>query len=60
MIIYKITFPNKKIYIGQTVQPLKKRYNGHVNNARNKKDITKFSSGSLIGKAIRRYGLIFD
>lgn len=60
MIIYKITFPNKKIYIGQTVQPLRKRYNGHVNNAKNKKDITKFSNGSLIGKAIRKYGLNFD
>jgi group I intron endonuclease len=50
MIIYKATFPNKKCYIGQTVQKLHKRIYSHKNNSINKK------SKQLINKAIRKYG----
>lgn len=60
MIIYKINFPNGKIYIGQTVQPIKKRFYSHKYSALNNKDITKFSKGSRIGRAIRKYGLEID
>ncbi len=32
-VIYEITFPNKKKYIGQTIQPLWKRMRGHCSDA---------------------------
>lgn len=57
MLIYKITFPNNKVYIGQTIQPLERRFYSHKNDAINKRDITEFSYGSRIGRAIRKYGL---
>lgn len=57
MLIYKITFPNNKVYIGQTTQSLKKRFYSHKNDAIHKRDITEFSNGSRIGRAIRKYGL---
>ena len=60
MKIYKITFPNKKVYIGQTTQELVKRFYGHREYAFKNKDITEFSNGSRIGHAIRKYGLNFD
>lgn len=57
MLIYKITFPNNKVYIGQTIQPLERRFYSHKNDAIHKRDITEFSYGSRIGHAIRKYGL---
>lgn len=57
MLIYKIKFPNNKVYIGQTIKSLNKRFYAHKNDAINKRDITEFSSGSRIGHAIRKYGL---
>jgi group I intron endonuclease len=55
MIIYKLTFPNNKIYIGQTTKLLSTRISGHKADAKREKDITKYSSGSRIGNAIRKY-----
>jgi group I intron endonuclease len=51
MFIYKITNKvNDKVYIGQTVRPINKRFNRHINDAiRNKLD-THFA------RAIRKYG----
>ena len=51
MFIYKITNKvNNKVYIGQSVRPIKKRFNRHINDAiRNKLD-THFA------RAIRKYG----
>ena len=48
MIVYKITNKiNGKIYIGQTIQGLSKRWNGHVHNN---------ASNSAISSAIKKYG----
>lgn len=47
-IIYKYTSPSEKVYIGQTVNP-SKRKSGH--SSKTKKSNTKF------GSAIRKYGL---
>jgi hypothetical protein len=56
MIIYKLIFPNSKIYIGQTVQTMKRRIRKHKWDAFNNTDITKYNpTGSKIGSAIRKY-----
>lgn len=58
MVIYKITFPNNKKYIGQTTGSLSTRISHHRTDAKRKRDITEFSlAGSKIGNAIRKYGL---
>ena len=37
MWIYKITnIQNNKVYIGQTIRPVKDRFNRHINDALNK------------------------
>lgn len=48
-IIYKLTSPSGKIYIGQTVQSLKNRLSGHKTDCINRT--------SPITSAIRKYGL---
>lgn len=48
-IIYLLTSPSGKQYVGQTIQELHKRVNGHVNSS-NREDAT-------INKAIRKYGI---
>jgi group I intron endonuclease len=51
-IIYKITSPSGKIYIGQTIQCLDKRWKQHVDAARRVyKDNCK-----VLNKSIRKYG----
>lgn len=51
MFIYKITNKvNNKVYIGQSVRPIKKRFNRHINDAINNKLDTHFA------RAIRKYG----
>jgi group I intron endonuclease len=58
MIIYKITFPSNKVYIGQTIEPLSTRISHHKTDAKLNRDRTEFSpSGSKICNAIRKYGL---
>lgn len=52
-IIYKITFPNNKYYIGQTVQKLYDRKSHHRRSANN---IKSPSYDTHIGRAIRQYG----
>jgi group I intron endonuclease len=61
MLIYKITnLINKKVYIGQTVQSLKKRKNKHLSELRNKKrpnshltlSFHKFGENSFIFETI--------
>ena len=52
-IIYVATFPNKKRYVGQTLDPLKKRIFKHVNSAHNKK-CNEYNT--KMGRAIRKYG----
>ena len=55
MIIYKITNTvNGKVYIGQTVQTLRKRRNGHL--ADSKRD-RPGRAKSKIGRAINKYGI---
>lgn len=49
--IYKITNKkNGKIYIGQTIQPIQRRFNQHVSHAITEKSDHKFA------RAIRKYG----
>lgn len=51
MIIYKITnIKNNKVYIGQTIRPMKDRFNRHINDALNNVIDTHFT------RAIRKYG----
>lgn len=54
-IIYKLTFPNGKVYIGQTVQIFERRLgrhklNAHSNSVKNK------SYNTYLSNAIRKYG----
>ena len=51
MWIYKITnIQNNKIYIGQTIRPVKNRFHRHINDALNNNLDTHFA------RAIRKYG----
>ena len=51
MWIYKITnIQNNKVYIGQTIRPVKDRFNRHINDALNNIIDTHFA------RAIRKYG----
>ena len=51
MWIYKITnIQNNKIYIGQTIRPIKDRFNRHMTDALNNVIDTHFA------RAIRKYG----
>ena len=51
MWIYKITnIQNNKIYIGQTIRPIKDRFHRHINDAMNNVLDTHFA------RAIRKYG----
>lgn len=51
MWIYKITnIQNNKVYIGQTIRPIKNRFNRHINDAINNIIDTHFA------RAIRKYG----
>lgn len=51
MWIYKITnIQNNKIYIGQSIRPIKQRFKRHINDALNNKLDTHFA------RAIREYG----
>ena len=51
MWIYKITnIQNNKVYIGQTIRPIKQRFNRHINDALNNILDTHFA------RAIRKYG----
>ena len=54
-IIYKITnLINQKIYIGQTIQALKRRFKQHINNAlRNSKNLKQIH----LYAAMRQYGV---
>ena len=48
--IYKITcLANGKMYIGQTIKPIEKRFRGHLRDAKN-------GSGYYLHSAIRKYG----
>lgn len=50
--IYRIdNLENGKFYIGQTIQTIKKRWNEHIADTRNKSD------SMVIHKAMRKYGL---
>lgn len=58
MLIYKITFPNTKKYIGQTIETLSTRISHHKTDAKLNRDITDYNpAGSKICNAIRKYGL---
>ena len=51
MYIYKITnIQNNKVYIGQTIRPIKDRFHRHINDAMNNILDTHFA------RAIRKYG----
>jgi group I intron endonuclease len=51
MWIYKITnIQNNKVYIGQTIRPIKDRFHRHINDAMNNILDTHFA------RAIRKYG----
>lgn len=49
-IIYKITFPNNKVYIGQTMYDLEKRKKQHKNT------MNKNDNNQIVYKAMRKYG----
>lgn len=49
-IIYKLTFPNNKVYIGQTIKTLNTRFSQHINSVNN-------GSKQVIHKAINKYGI---
>ena len=52
-IIYKITSPSNKVYIGQTIKTVEKRWKEHIEDALNpKKDHCK-----ALNLAIRKYGV---
>lgn len=51
-IIYRLVFPNNKVYIGQTIQEFKDRLNQYKSDSYNKK--RKFYN-SLVCKAIRKH-----
>jgi hypothetical protein len=56
MKIYKLTFPNGKVYIGQTKQNLMRRIYSHRYDAKIQRDISEYNpNGSKIGNAIRKY-----
>ena len=48
--IYVLTFPNKKQYVGQTIEGISKRMSGHRTS-------TRAGCSLLIHKAMRKYGL---
>lgn len=50
--LYKLTFPNDKVYIGQTVN-FKKRMNGHKNDSSNQ---NRLNRNCQVNNAIRKYG----
>ena len=52
VLLYKLTFPNNKIYIGQTVQRLKDRIKTHCNEAVNMHDRRNTNPKN---RAIRKY-----
>ena len=51
-VVYMLTFPNGKQYIGITTRTLKKRLTAHCNGAFNPKDL---SYNAIKSKAIRKY-----
>lgn len=51
-LVYKLIFPNGKVYIGQTVQLLRDRVYGHCYNAFNKKNKDFYS---IKNNAVRKY-----
>jgi group I intron endonuclease len=53
MVIYRITSPKGKKYIGQTTQTFEKRMRGHINAALRGDDE---HSCKLVNRAIRKYG----
>ena len=51
MFIYKITnIANNKVYIGQTIRPVKKRFQRHLTDA------IKCKLDTHLARAIRKYG----
>lgn len=50
MLIYKITFPNGKVYIGQTIHSLKKRKAQHLGKLKNPKKSALHNAINLYGK----------
>lgn len=52
-VIYKLIFPNKKLYIGQTIQNPDVRFRRHINDSFNQ---NKPNYNSKICRAIRKYG----
>lgn len=50
--IYKLTSPSGKEYIGQTIQPFKKRWNSHIGRALNNDE----KGCTALYTAIRKYG----
>ena len=53
-IIYKVTFPNGKIYIGQTKRTLEQRKKSHYNNLKNYQKTGK--NDYVIMRAFNKYG----
>lgn len=51
-LVYKLTFPNGKVYIGQTIQKLKNRLYGHCNDSFRVKDS---GFNNIKSRAIRKY-----
>ena len=61
MVVYKITFPNGKVYIGQTIEKISTRISHHKTDAKLERDKTSFAPrGSKICNAIRKYDLDFN
>jgi group I intron endonuclease len=57
MMIYKITNKiNNMLYIGQTIQPLKKRWSDHIYSSKNLRNRKKDTSISYLHRSIQKYG----
>jgi group I intron endonuclease len=49
-IVYKITFPNNKLYVGMTSQPMNKRICEHIYHSRKRRNM-------VVARAINKYGI---
>ena len=57
--IYKLTFPNGKVYVGQTIQKIKERWGQHKRDAFSIDENGKWRKDTPINRAIRKYTKLY-